>query len=144
MPAQSLYTEELAEAICKHIAEGGALKPFLRQPGMPNWSTVYAWIAEKPDFAERMELARQMGADAIAEEAMEIADTTQEGVRTETSEDGHKEVREDMLGHRKLRVWTRLQLLAKWHPKKYGTKVEHAGSVSGFALVVNPMPADKV
>ncbi|MNU09652.1 hypothetical protein D3C72_2563420 [compost metagenome] len=34
-----------------------------------------------------------------------------------------------MLGHRRLQVETRLKLLAKWHPKKYGEKVtaEHTG-----------------
>jgi hypothetical protein len=62
------------------------------------------------------------GHDAIAEQALQIADTPQEGVRTERSEDGTKEIREDMLGHRKLQIYTRLQLLAKWNPKKYGDR----------------------
>ena len=30
--------------------------------------------------------------------------------------------REDMLGHRKLQIETRLKLLAKWNPKKWGDK----------------------
>jgi hypothetical protein len=32
-----------------------------------------------------------------------------------------------MLGHRKLRIETRLKLLAKWNPKKYGDKVQVGG-----------------
>ena len=29
-----------------------------------------------------------------------------------------------MLGHRKLQIETRLKLLAKWSPKKYGEKIQ--------------------
>jgi hypothetical protein len=32
-----------------------------------------------------------------------------------------------MLGHRKLQIETRLKLLAKWNPKKYGDRVQLAG-----------------
>ena len=32
-----------------------------------------------------------------------------------------------MLGHRKLQIETRLKLLAKWNPKKYGDRVTMAG-----------------
>ena len=36
-------------------------------------------------------------------------------------------VEEDMLGHRKLQIETRLKLLAKWNPQKYGDKVQVGG-----------------
>lgn len=79
-----------------------------------------------PEFATRFARARERGADAIAHEALEIADNPVEGVRTETGgKDGTKEIREDMLGHRKLQIETRLKLLAKWFPQKYGDKTEH-------------------
>ena len=40
--------------------------------------------------------------------------------------------REDLLGHRKLQIHAREQLLAIWFPKNYGKKVgvEHTGTVS--------------
>jgi hypothetical protein len=75
-------------------------------------------------FAAQIARARDQGADAIAEEALAIADTTVEGVTLTTDDRGTKEVRGDMLGHRKLQVETRLKLLAKWSPKKYGEKIE--------------------
>jgi hypothetical protein len=119
------------DRICDLIAEGTGLQTICReQPGMPKWRTVYDWIAADPEFAKRMEAARVIGADAIAEEALRIADTPLEGVETETDKNGDtKEKRGDMLGHRRLQVETRLKLLAKWHPKKYGEKVtaEHTG-----------------
>ena len=42
--------------------------------------------------------------------------------------DGSTEVRRgDMLGHRKLQIETRLKLLAKWDPKRYGGRTVLAG-----------------
>jgi hypothetical protein len=43
-------------------------------------------------------------------------------------------VREDMLGHRKLQIETRLKLLAKWSPKRYGDKLG-IGGADGLAAI---------
>ena len=118
------YTEEIPDAIIEWISDGKPLREFCRQPSTPNWRTVYLWREAHPDFDTRFARARDMGADAIAERALEIADTPLEGVRREIGgRDGDKEVHEDMLGHRKLQVETRLKLLAKWNPKKYGDRL---------------------
>jgi hypothetical protein len=117
----------MATAIVEWISEGKPLRQFCRDNAIA-WRTIYNWIEANADFSARFARARDIGADAIAEQALEIADTPLEGVRTETTtgEDGStKEVREDMLGHRKLQVETRLKLLAKWFPQKYGEKTEH-------------------
>lgn len=122
---RSRYSAAMATAIVEWISEGKPLREFCRQQSLA-WKTVYNWLEADPDFATRFARARDIGADAIAEQALEIADTPVEGVRTETGgKDGAKEVREDMLGHRKLQVETRLKLLAKWFPQKYGDKTEH-------------------
>lgn len=122
MGRSTTYTTEQAEEICERIANGEPLRVICRDEHMPAWRTVYHWIEAQPEFAARIARARDLGYDAIAEEALEIANTPCEGVRTEVSENGTKEVREDMLGHRKLQVETRLKLLAKWAPQKYGDK----------------------
>ncbi|HXD37446.1 MAG TPA: hypothetical protein VN624_12375, partial [Rhodanobacter sp.] len=51
---------------------------------------------------------------------------------------------EDMLGHRKLRIDTRLKLLAKWDPKRYGDKqqLEHSGTLSLENLVAGAGKAE--
>lgn len=128
MGRSSDYTPEVAESIIEWISAGKPLREFCRQDGAPAWRTVYDWLERNQDFSARFARARDMGADAIAEQALEIADTPLEGVRTEIGgKDGPKEVREDMLGHRRLQVETRLKLLAKWNPKKYGEKVAVGG-----------------
>jgi hypothetical protein len=91
--------------------------------------TVYRWRDAHPEFELRFARAREDGHDVIAEQALEIANTPVEGVVTEESDQGTKIRREDMLGHRKLQVETRLKLLAKWNPKKYGDLVQHSGNV---------------
>jgi hypothetical protein len=116
-----------AAAIVAQIADGVPLRVICRQPGMPTWRTVYNWIDADAEFAKRMEAARQLGYEAIAQEALQIADTPLEGVETTTDEKGTSTKRGDMLGHRKLQIETRLKLLAKWHPTRYGDKVTLAG-----------------
>ena len=130
MGRPTTYTKELGDEICNLVSEGKPLKTFCREHGWP-WRTVFHWIEDNPEFAAQYQKARDIGMDAIAEEALEIANTPLTGEETETSTgpDGtiEKVKRADMLGHRKLQIWTRLQLLAKWNPKKYGDRVTHAG-----------------
>lgn len=92
---------------------------------MPAWRTVYDWINADEEFAARIARARELGQDAIAEDILQIADTPLLGEETEESDDGRiKTKRGDMLGHRKLQIETRLKLLAKWNPKKYGERLQ--------------------
>jgi hypothetical protein len=126
----STYTPEVADAICERLATGEPLRAICRDEAMPAWRTVYDWIEANSDFAARFAQAREVGFDAIAEEALEIADTPREGVRRKETEDGVEEVHEDMLGHRRLQVDTRLKLLAKWCPKKYGDRID-VGNADG-------------
>lgn len=132
------YSEEVAAEICERLSNGEPLRAICRDERMPYWSTVYKWMDADAAFKARIACARETGFDAIAQEALIIADTPQEGERVEESESGIKRVREDMLGHRKLQIETRLKLLAKWSPKKYGEKVtqELTGPDGGPVAVV--------
>lgn len=118
----SLYTPEIAERICDGLANGIPLTVICAEPGMPAERTVHTWAAEKPDLSAAIAGARDLGYDKIALDALRIADSPAEGKRIKRSEDGTEEVIEDMLGHRKLQVETRLKLLAKWDPRRYGDK----------------------
>jgi hypothetical protein len=133
MGRKTTFTEKTARAICERLADGEPLRQICRDDNMPAWRTVYDWIESVPEFAARIARARAMGFDAIAEEALEIANTPVMGETVETSADGKKVKREDMLGHRKLQIETRLKLLAKWDPKRFGDKVtnEHTGANGG-------------
>ena len=80
---RSTFTPEIAQAICERIAEGKTLTEVCKMEDMPGRSTVYEWIERHPEFAEQMEAARLVGADAIADDALSIADTPEIGERVE-------------------------------------------------------------
>ena len=100
---------------------------------MPSWRTVYDWVVARPEFAARLARARELGYDSLAEEALEISNTPHLGQKKVFSsgagedEDSMTVTEDDMLGHRKLQIETRLKLLAVWDPKRYGNKVQLGG-----------------
>ena len=128
------FSEQLAAEILQRISAGENLRAICRDKKITN-ETVYEWKDKYPDFSERFARARELGADALALEALEIADTPLKGEEVEYNSKGKviKRKKSDMLGHRRLQVDTRLKLLAKWFPQKYGDKssVELSGPGGG-------------
>jgi hypothetical protein len=118
--------------LCAWLSEGKPMREFCRQPGRPSNRTIYDKMLADPEVASRVAGARDVGYDMMAEECLDIANTQLLGRRTKRSDDGFEIVEEDVLGHRKLQIETRLKLLACWNPKKYGNKqeVEHKGTMS--------------
>jgi hypothetical protein len=128
----SLYTPKLAQEICDRLATGEPLAQICRDSHMPERTAVYRWMDAQEGFTQRIAHARTLGYDALADDALTISNTPMMGVEVTIDDTGATtEKRVDMLGHRKLQIETRLKLLAKWDPKRYGdlTKVEHSGSV---------------
>lgn len=100
---------------------------------MPAPSTIADWkLAHPTDFAVEFGRAKDEGFDAIAVETLMIADTPLDA-QTETVKTGGEsgdEVTtktEDALGHRTLQINTRLKLLSKWDPRRYGDKLVLSG-----------------
>jgi len=122
----SLYTPDIAASICARLAKGEPLTVICADEGMPADRTVREWQERDAEFSAAIAHARELGFDAIAWQAMQIADTPQEGEETTIKASGVETKRGDMLGHRKLQIETRLKLLAKWDPKRYGEKTQTA------------------
>ena len=120
----STYSPEIARVICEQLSEGIPLRQICREnAGFPAWRTVYDWMGRDPELAASIARARDIGYDAIAEECLQIADTVAFGQKQVMTDEGTATTIEDMLGHRKLQIETRLKLLAKFHPSKYGDKI---------------------
>lgn len=113
---------EIIPELIQWISEGKTLRAYSRQPGKPSYGTVYDWIEDDKEIASLFARARIKGQDAIADECVEIADTEEDPNRA------------------KVRIWTRLQLLAKWNPKKYGEKIqqEHSGELGIKVIAIQP------
>jgi hypothetical protein len=119
--SRTKYTHEQSVEICDWIASGRTLASYCRERG-PNRQTIYNWLVEQPDFRCRLDVARDVGFDNIADEMMEISNTPVSGVEIEESGRGTKIKTRDMIDHRRLQIYTREKLLAVWCPKRYGPR----------------------
>jgi hypothetical protein len=86
----------------------------------------------------------------LAEEALEISNTPHLGQKKVFSsgagedDDSMTVTEEDMLGHRKLQIETRLKLLAVWDPKRYGNKVQVGGDAENPIKVEAELQAENL
>ncbi len=103
-------TPKVDEALISGIARGIPLAQICRDLKIDR-TIVYDWRKQDPDLDQRIARARDIGFDAIADDCLAIAD--------EKSDDP---------ASRRVRVETRLKLLAKWDPRRYGEKVQHTGA----------------
>lgn len=140
----SKYDPEIARIICEQLSEGIPLRQICRDnDGFPAWRTVYDWMGRDEELSASIARARDIGYDALAEECLLIADTPQFGQKQVMSDEGATTTIEDMLGHRKLQIETRLKLLAKFHPTKYGDRVALEGVEGGAAIKTEDASANK-
>ncbi len=125
----SLYTEALAAKICRRLAEGETLRSVCRDKAMPDKATILRWLADKKkaDLREQYVYAREMQADALFDEALEIADDASGDWSTD--KDGKKVLDHENIQRSRLRVDTRKWAAGKMAPKKYGDKLDLGGSI---------------
>ena len=121
----SLYTPEIVESIALRLETGEPLAEICRSIGMPATRTVYDWMEIKPDVSARIARARDVGFDAIATDCLRIADDARNDWIDERAQDGDERAQVaksngEVIQRSRLRVETRLKLLAKWDPKRYG------------------------
>ena len=110
MGRPSKFTDKLFAEICERLSKGEPLAQICRDEHMPDRSVVWDWGQADANVSQRITRAREDGFDALASEALRIADN---------KEGEHQRDR--------LRVDTRLKLLAKWDPKRYGDRITHQG-----------------
>jgi hypothetical protein len=67
------YTPELVHTICDRLAKGESLRKICADAGMPDLKSVRNWVFLYPDFFQQYAHAREAGADAIADLAIEAA-----------------------------------------------------------------------
>lgn len=122
----SMFSPDVANTICMEIMAGKGLREVCAMEGMPGTSTVYSWLREHPEFQDAYARAREIQADVLADEVVEIADTEPDPNRARVMIDARK--------------W----LAGKLRPKKYGDRVGIDHTVenkTGMNVVVNVVPA---
>jgi hypothetical protein len=98
---------------------------------MPSTATVCRWLADGGAFREQYARAREVMADALFEEILEIADDGSNDYMTRVQDGREVEVvNHDHIQRSKLRFEARRWMLAKLNPKKYGEKLELGGKLA--------------
>lgn len=131
------YNEYVAGQICERLAEGESLTSICADEDMPHRRTVNRWLLEHEAFSRNYAHARQMQADAFADEIHDIADDLR-------LLPDHKRV---MIDARKWRA-------ARQNWRAWGDKVTHehrskqpsAGQAQlpeGFRFIAGKLPGDK-
>lgn len=123
-----------AQMIADYVSEGMPLAAAARMLGIERRQTVYERMDASPRFREMMEKAREAGFDALAEDCLDIADHTAD----DYFDNG--KLNKEAVMRSKLRVETRLKLLSKWHPRKYGDKLQVEQKTATVAIPVTDDP----
>ena len=123
---QSKPDQKIMDALIDHVSEGKTIRAFCRQKGMPCYGTIYSWRSKDEKFAERLARAREIGADAIAEEILEIIDTEPEFAEQWSETGGSKKRDAAYVAWRKNQGEMRLKLLAVWFPQTFGAHISDA------------------
>lgn len=111
--------QEVVQRVLDGLASGTPLTVICRSDGMPAPKTIREWADDDAELSCAIARAREDGFDVLAAECLDIADETgRDTIRTEGGERADTE----WISRSKLRIETRLKLLAKWDPKRYGEK----------------------
>ena len=125
MPAgrPTKYTPELAAAICEDISNSSCGIHQIAKNHNVTATSIMEWLGKYKEFAEMYARAKDLQADYMAKEMIEIADEATRDTITDP-ETGNEYANNEWIQRSKLRVETRKWLAAKLAPKKYGDKID--------------------
>ena len=134
--------EKIAKEILERLAKGEPLAAICRDDFLCNAETWRNWCKDDETLGIAYARAREDGFDAIALDCLNIADDNGRDIRY--TEDDIELVNHDVIQRAKLRVETRLKLLAKWDPKRYGERIqnEHSSPDGGPLKIEYVLPTN--
>jgi len=150
MGRPSKYTDAVIDQIVERLSTGEPLAQICRDEGMPAYRTVKDWMDEVDSTGVQTERgqrvsaaiarAREEGEEALAAECLEIADDARNDWMERAAEKGDEKAMQfngEHVQRSKLRIDTRLKLLAKFNPKRWGDRVDlnHGGTVNSNLTV---------
>jgi hypothetical protein len=113
------FTQEIADIICDRLMGGESLRAICRDEEMPDKSTVLKWLIRIPGFDVQYARAREVQADGMVDEMLDISDDSQNDWMTKR---GLQVPDNEAIQRSKLRIDTRRWVASKMRPKKYGDK----------------------
>lgn len=119
------YDETIGTSILEEIVTSnvGLYKILKSNDTYPSLPTFYKWLASSEDFAKQYARAKEMQAEFLAEEMLEIADDSSEDLLG-VDEHGNRMENREFINRSRLRVDTRKWIASKLLPRKYGDKLD--------------------
>ena len=125
-----MFTESIGDEICTLIMDGQSLNSICSKDEMPSRVTVYKWMlkskeegasAKLIEFVNKYTQARQVQAETLFDECVDIADEGRNDYYTKTAKNGeeYEAVDHEHIQRSKLRVDTRIIMAERLYPKKY-------------------------
>lgn len=130
MSRPTLRTPELEDDILSRIACGESLRAICSEEAYPNVATVIRWLAADEAFAHRYARAREMQAEVLADQMLEIADDGTNDWMAKRDREGNLvgwQLNGEAVARSKLRLEQRRWYAEKLRPKVYGAKVAVGG-----------------
>lgn len=132
--------EQGFEIVCQMIEKGLSLNTILNSPDKPISRTVfYELLNLDAKFNERYARAREIFADSVFEEILDIADNSNADLELV---DGKIVINGEAVQRSRLKIDARKWMLSKLNPKKYGDKLEVDGKFSGNIVLQVPAEGD--
>lgn len=131
-PKEIKFSNQLFDDICEVITTSSiGLAKICKEYGV-SYGSFYSWMRQNDELVNRYTRAREMQADYLAEQILEIADdSSQDELNTDFGVIENKE----FVNRSKLRVEARKWIAAKLKPKKYGDKIDHTTDGEKIASV---------
>ncbi len=102
-----MFTQAIADEVCRRVLNGEPLAYICDDPNMPDYTNVWRWEKADEGFRQALAVARRDGSNYIADDCLRLADDL-------TIDPAHKRVM----------VETRLRLIKAWAPKIYGDQMK--------------------
>jgi hypothetical protein len=117
----SSYTPEIAEEICRRMADGESVLKICKEPGMPSTAAIFRWLEANSAFREQYARARELQAHHYFERIVQIAfdDKSDFFIDNETGKVTSDHVR---VARARLQVDALKWCSAKLLPKVYGDR----------------------
>ncbi len=126
MKPSVLFTQDLADHICARIANGESLSAICDEDGMPTPGQIVYWRRQRPEFELQYEAARVMQAETLFDQLLLIADDGRNDYMEKIARDGETFISLDRehINRSKIRIETRLKMIERMNPAKYGERME--------------------
>lgn len=138
----SKWTDEVADEICRRLAEGAGLEEICADEHLPDSAQVYRRLHVDADFCEKYARARESQAEHHLDEIIAIADNATDDVMflamdgQPDGDGGKPAINHSAIARARLQIDARKWVMSKLAPKKYGDKQILAGDAD------NPLKLD--